>query len=253
MNRHVAQRLLAFAATILAGAGACQDPEEYHRTVQITVGDAGADTGPKTGAAGTAIPPATGAAGTTSSGAAGTLGSTGAAGTTVSSSGAAGTGAVACPGCKVSVMYTCLSDASDQASFVVEAMNKGPVAFLQGELTLRYWFTQDAGKEPELNCDTARLGCQKVPTSTSQPPVKFTPVTPVRAKANTYFEITFPPGAVDVGGSTGTIQLRLHNKDFTPMNQSDDYSVDCGSKNSPHDSGKITAYIKGTLVGGVEP
>jgi hypothetical protein len=267
------------------GAGACQDPEMYYRNARATVGDAGADAG-KTGAAGSATPPtsgaagtsniagssgnvgsmgaagttATGAAGTTSAGgSSGTAGSSiggagaGAAGTTASSTGSGGSSGGTCAGCKVSVLYTCLSDASDQASFVVEAQNKGTVAFLLGDLTLRYWYTVDAGKEQELNCDTARLNCSKISTSSSQPPVKFTPVTPPRTKANTYFELTFPAGAVDVGGTTGNIQLRLHNKDYTPMNQSDDYSVDCGQKSVAHDSGKITAYLKGVLVGGVEP
>jgi hypothetical protein len=78
-------------------------------------------------------------------------------------------------------------------------------------------------------------------------------VTPPRTKANEYIEIGFKQGAVDVGGTTGPVQLRLHNKDFTPMNQGDDYSADCGSIGQAHDSGKVTAYVKGVLVGGLEP
>jgi hypothetical protein len=267
-------RLFGFVAIVMVAA-ACEDPEAYYRNLPIMTGDAGAMSGAAgrapTGAAGTGAAgtsPIAGAAGTRGpSGAAGTTGAAGtsgaagtgaagssAAGTGAAGTGAAGTGAAAtCAGCKVTVLYTCITDASDAAGFILEAQNKGSVAFLLGDLTLRYWFTADAGKEQELNCDVARLDCSKISSSSSQPPVKFTPVTPPRTKANTYVEIKFPPGALDVGGTTGNVQLRLHNKDYSPMNQSDDYSADCASKNNAHDSGKVTAYLKGVLVGGTEP
>lgn len=272
----MAQRTFGIAAIAILAA-ACQDPDAYYRNLPVMVGDGGLDRTPVTGAAGTGAAgtgaagtgaagtgvPGTGAAGT---GAAGTspftggAGTSGAAGTGVGS-GAAGTGSVGgagtgggtCAGCRVSVVYTCLSDASDQATFVVEAQNKSGFAILLGDLTLRYWFTADAGKEPELNCDVAKLNCSKISTSQSQPPVKFQTISPPRPKADTYVEIKFPAGALDVNGTTGNVQLRLHNKDHSPMNQADDYSVDCGSKNTPHDSGKVTAYLKGVLVGGTEP
>jgi hypothetical protein len=252
-------------AAIAVLAAACQDPDAYYRNLPVTTADAGADrvNGPFTGAAGTKGAAGTtgaagtsGAAGTTgAAGTAGAAGTTGTAGTSgaAGTTGAAGTGGGTCPGCRVTVLYTCLNDASDAAGFVLEARNEGTTAFLLADLTLRYWFTADAGKELELNCDVARLGCNKISSSTSQPPVKFTPVTPERPKANTYFEVTFPPGALDVGGTTGNVQLRLHNKDYSPMSSADDYSADCASKNNAHDSGKVTAYLKGVLVGGTEP
>jgi hypothetical protein len=262
VNWRVAHLTFGIAALATLGS-ACLDPDAYYRNLPVTVGDGGAGTGAAagtsgaagttgaagtSGGAGTSSPPLTGVAGT--SGAAGTTGSTsGGAGTT----GSAGTGGGTCPGCRVSVVYTCLSDASDQASFVLEAQNKSAFAILLGDLTLRYWFTADPGKESELNCDVAKLNCSKISTSQSQPPAKFQTVSPPRPKADTYVEIRFPPGALDVNGTTGNVQLRLHNKDHSPMTQSDDYSVDCGSKNTPHDSGKVTAYLKGVLVGGTEP
>jgi hypothetical protein len=268
----VAHRLFGFVAIAMVAA-ACEDPEAYYRNLPVSVGAAGrgatgaAGTGAAgTGAAGTsAIAGTAGTKGATNptgvAGTSGTSGTSGAAGTSSTGTGAAGTGAAGtsgastgtCAGCKVTVLYTCITDASDAAGFIVEAQNKGTVAFLLGDLTLRYWFTADAGKEQELNCDVARLDCSKISSSSSQPPVKFTPVTPPRPKANTYVEIKFPTGALDVGGTTGNVQLRLHNKDYSPMNQSDDYSADCASKNNAHDSGKVTAYLKGVLVGGTEP
>ena len=262
-------------------------------TLPITTGDAlpggaGMGAGSTAGTAGTTTGTAgaTGAAGTTTSGAAGSIAGTGAAGTTgaagiagtaghTGTSGAAGSttstgtagatgggtgtagagGTGTCPGCKVTVMYTCLTGASDSAGFVVEAKNTGSTLLLLHDLTLRYWFTMDAGKEQELDCDTARLTCQYIYATngnTTMPP-RFVAVTPPRTKANEYVEIALTQGAIDVNGTTGPIQLRLHNKDFTPMNQMDDYSADCGQVGQSHDSGKITAYVKGVLVGGTEP
>jgi hypothetical protein len=260
--------IAALAAAFAILPAACQDPDAYYRNVPVMVGDGGVDHAPAQGTAGTGaagtgaagsspfagVAGTSGAAGTSAAGTSGGAGTTAAAGTGggAGTSGAAGTGGGTCVGCRVSVVYTCLSDASDQASFVVEAQNKSGFAILLGDLTLRYWFTAD-GKEPELHCDVAKLNCSKISTSQSQPPVKFQSVVPPRPKADTYVEIKFPAGALDVNGTTGNVQLRLNNKDHSPMNQADDYSVDCGSKNTPHDAGKITAYLKGVLVGGTEP
>ena len=152
--------------------------------------------------------------------------------------------------------YTCLSGASDSRNFTLEAKNTGSMLVLLKELTLRYWYTVDAGKEQELDCDTARLTCQYIITNQSPatgPQPKYVAVTPPRTKANEYVEIAFVQGAIDVAGTTGPTQLRLHNKDFSAVNQANDYSADCGSTGQAHDSGKITAYIKGVLVGGTEP
>ena len=91
------------------------------------------------------------------------------------------------------------------------------------------------------------------PGKPPKPQPKFVPVTPARTKANEYVELDIVQGAMDVGGTTGRIQLRLHNKDFTPVDQAQDYSADCGSIGQAHDSPKITAYIRGVLVGGAEP
>jgi hypothetical protein len=160
--------------------------------------------------------------------------------------GAGDAGGRPCTGCAVSVKYTCLSDAPDQISFVLDVTNSGTVAFLLGDLTVRYWYTVDAGKEQELNCDNARFGCMRLVNS-------VVPVTPVRNKANEYVQVGFMAGALDVAGSTGMIQLRLHNKDFTPVNQTDDYSLDNTARGTGKVSNTITAYIRGVLIWGVEP
>lgn len=247
-----------------AGTGACGGPETYTR-VPVEGGSGGkgesdggagptADAGNGTGGA---VAAGTGgiAAGGTDGGpvdAAGNDGADGAPDTggppPAGNDGGAGAdaGASPCAGCSASVTYTCQSAAPDQAIFILNVTNTGKVAFLLADLTVRYWYTVDAGKEQEVNCDDARLGCTRLTTSAI-------PLAPPRTNANEYVQLGFPPGALDVGGSTGAIQLRVHNKDFTPINQSDDYSLDCATTGVAKPSMKITAYLKGALVWGTEP
>jgi cellulose 1,4-beta-cellobiosidase len=276
-------RTLCLSLLVASTLAACGDPDKYYRHdvqgeggaggIAIMVGSAGetGGAGSTTGAAGaiggTAGATSSGTAGASGSagsstgsagvsgtgGAAGVSGSTGAAGVSGTGGTAGAGGAGTCAGCKITVDYTCLSGASDQALFIVNATNAGSTLVLLKDLTLRYWFTVDAGKEQELDCDQAQLTCAYILTSASTPPVSFVPVTPPRTNANEYLEIAIKQGAIDVNGTTGNIQLRLHNKDFTPMNQADDYSADCASTGQAHDNPKITAYIKGVLVGGTEP
>jgi hypothetical protein len=282
-------RLATLALILLGAASACGDPDQYLRhahdagVLPITTGAGGSPGGGagSPGAAGAAAPSAGsgGAAGTPSGdagtpgaagatappGAAGGAGSSGVAGSPGSAGvgGAAGAappgagGAGTCPGCKIEVVYSCLANGSDSRNFAVEAKNAGSTLVLFKELTLRYWYTADAAKEQELDCDTAeKLTCGYIVKSTDAPPKpapRFVPVSPPRPKANEYVEIAIVEGAMDIGGTTGRIQLRLHNKDFSQIDQSLDYSADCGSIGQAHDSPKVTAYIRGVLVGGTEP
>jgi hypothetical protein len=123
------------------------------------------------------------------------------------------------------------------------------------DLTLKYWYTIDPAKPQELDCDDAAMGCSRLVTSASPSPVQptFQSVVPPRQEANESATIAFTLGTVAPNTSTGRIQLRLHNRDYSPNDQSDDYSADCGTIGNAHENAKITAYIKGVLVGGTEP
>jgi hypothetical protein len=235
---------LALAASLLAiAAGTCRSPNAYYRYL----GDGGADV--PNGAAGFA----SGAAG------AGAAGSTGTAG-------------APCTRCQLKVEYTCRAmedcpdagaDAGDahaasksgQASFVLDVTNEGPTTFPLSALTLRYWYTLDVLEPQELDCDFAAVGCTNLVTTMSTAQPKFIEVLPPRAQANEYVEIAFTAGALalDPMLDTGQIQLRLHNKDFSPITQCDDYSYDCPMTGTTIDARKITAYINGVLVWGAEP
>jgi hypothetical protein len=245
-------RLVVAASLLAIAASACRSPDAYYRHL----GDAGADS--PTGTAGFA----SGSAGT--SGAAGASGSAGA----------------PCTGCQViRVEYTCraMEDCPDagadagsgnagsqsgQANFVLDVTNEGPTTFPLSSLTLRYWYTLEALEPQELDCDAAEIGCTNIVMSTpptmSMPTPRepnFVEVMPPRAQANEYVEIAFTAGALalDPMLDTGPIQLRLHNEDFSPITQCDDYSYDCPTTGTTIDARKITAYINGLLVWGTEP
>jgi hypothetical protein len=224
---------LALAASLLASlTAACQGSDPYYRNR--------ADGGGVAGAGGAAAN-------------AGLAGTTGAAGTgTMSGAG----GASPCTTCMVRVSYTCRSDDSGEASFVLDVTNESSVTFALSTLTLRYWYTVDAGKVQELDCDFAKLGCSNLVTSTdTNPPPKFVAVMPPDPKASEYVEIAFKAGAfaLDPLLDTGDFQLGLHNKDGSPIVQTDDYSYNCAMKGNAVDSTTITAYLDGVLVWGTEP
>jgi Cellulose binding domain len=228
---------LALAGFLLAVAtgAACQGADQYYRNRSrdggpgLAAGYAGAVTG------------AAGAGGATDAG-----GLAGAAGPVDGDDAGAA---------KVKVLYTCRSNDTGQASFVLDVTNEGSLSFVLSDLSLRYWYTTDAGKQQELDCDVANLGCTNIVTSADSPGPRFVAVMPPKPKANEYVEIAFKVGAfaLDPLLETGQIQLRLHNKDFSPIIQTDDFSYDCSAMGAAAPSTKITAYIDGVLVWGDEP
>jgi hypothetical protein len=229
---------LALSACLLAAAagGACQGADQYYR-------NRSQDGGPGLAAGYAAGSGATGSAG---------------AGGATDAAGLAGAGPVdgddaGAP--KVKVLYTCRSNDTGQASFVLNVTNEGSFSFELSDLSLRYWYTADPGKQQELDCDVASLGCTNIVTSADTPGPKFVAVMPPKPEANEYVEIAFKAGAfaLDPLLETGQIQLRLHNKDFSPIVQTDDFSYDCSAMGAAVESMKITAYIDGVLIWGVEP
>jgi hypothetical protein len=146
---------------------------------------------------------------------------------------------------------------SGQASFVLDVTNEASASFPLSALTLRYWYEAEAGKEQELDCDFAKLGCTNVVTTANAQAAQpvFVAVMPPRPHANEYAEIAFTAGALTLDPflDTGEIQLRLHNEDFSPIMQEAGYSYVCADTSTMIDATHITAYINGVLVWGTEP
>jgi hypothetical protein len=248
--RLVTASCLVFVALGAVLGGACLGPDPFARHLVAAGGAAGQRSdGDNDGGAGT-----TGDAGTTGFvGTAGVLGVDGGADTMPLKT--------PCTTCMVEVSYTCRTDQPDggqspERSFIVDVTNASSITIPLSSLTLRYWYTIPAGAQADqaLDCDTAKIGCTNVVTSANGAP-NFVPVLPPKMNANEYVEIAFTLGALslDPALDTGEIQLRVHNKSKTEVDQSHDYSIDCAMKGNAVDNPHITAYVDDVLVWGVEP
>ncbi len=115
------------------------------------------------------------------------------------------------------------------------------------ELTVRYWYKTGDEKPQKFWCDWAKIGSQNVT-------VTFHRLKKAIAAADTYLEIGFleAAGAVEPGGNSGEVQIRVAKEDWSNYDQSNDYSFDAGKTDYtewPH----VTLYRRGQLVWGSEP
>jgi hypothetical protein len=226
--RRISPAAALLAVALLGGLAGCREADPYYRYGLLPDAEANDDTndddaGATADAAGTADPDA----------------------------------GASCPTCPVRVLYTCRSDDMYNASFILDVTNQSSASITLADLTLRYWYTRDQHAQA-LDCDTAKLGCTNLASSGNVPPAptpRFQDVLPPRPLANEYVEIAFTLGALalDPGLDTGEIQLRLHDADHAPINQTDDYSSQCDPTGYAFPSNRITAYLDGVLVWGLEP
>lgn len=143
--------------------------------------------------------------------------------------------------------HTFHGPAGNQIGPLLNLTNGGPDRVPLDAVTIRYWFTPDGGGALRYFCDYTPRGCGHVTAA-------FVPVTSPQPGADTYLELGFTDGAggLDPGQSTGMIQSRVAKADWSSFDQSDDYSYDV-TKVTPADWDRITVYVEGSLVWGVEP
>ena len=115
------------------------------------------------------------------------------------------------------------------------------------QLTIRYWYTVDGTPSQSAAIDYADVGAVNVSRTFVQLPV-------ARPPADFYLELGFAAAAGSLAGNgafTG-LQARFNKNDFTPYNQSNDYSFDA-TKVAFADWNRVTLYRNGVLAWGTEP
>ncbi|MCD1261315.1 cellulase family glycosylhydrolase [Paenibacillus athensensis] len=138
------------------------------------------------------------------------------------------------------------SASDNQTKPYLSIVNQSGAPVNLSTLKLRYYYTAD-GKSQNVFCDYTPVNCANlifaaVKAGTAKP------------SADAYIEIGFTAAAGQLANnaSTGDIQLRMHNTDWSNMNESNDYSYD-GTKTSSAAWTKVTLYSNGTRVWGIEP
>ncbi len=124
----------------------------------------------------------------------------------------------------------------------LQIVNNGNEAVAYNNLTIRYWFTSEENNNLNFWCDWAQLGAG------------FVNGTFAEANGMNYLEISFDPaaGGVDALQNSGPIQARFAKANWSSFDETDDYSYSPLS-NSYSVNDKITLYLNGSLVWGVEP
>lgn len=113
------------------------------------------------------------------------------------------------------------------------------------DLTVRYWFHADTDAPNVFNCDYAAIGCTTVTDVIS--------MTDIITTSNAYLELNFMPeaGMLWGGQRSGEIQVRMHQEQWQPYDESNDFSYTFSQQYVPWD--RVTLYYQGNLVWGQEP
>ncbi|WP_373291209.1 glycoside hydrolase family 9 protein [Paenibacillus marchantiophytorum] len=123
--------------------------------------------------------------------------------------------------------------------------NSGTTTINLSDVKLRYYFTSDSTAAMNAWIDWAQIGGTNV---------QVTFGSASGAGADTYAELSFASGAGSLApnGQTGDIQLRMAKTDWSNFNETGDYSYD-PTMTAYANWNKVTLYLNGTLVWGIEP
>jgi PKD repeat protein len=133
----------------------------------------------------------------------------------------------------------------NRINFAINVVNSYGVDTDLSDLTVRYWFTQEYYGTPMLfHCDYALLGMENISGTFG---------TASGVMADRFVEVHFEEsaGVLLAGAQTGQIQIRVHNIDFSALDENNDYSWMQEVTLTPHET--VTLYQGGSLVWGVEP
>ncbi len=107
------------------------------------------------------------------------------------------------------------------------------------ELTLRYWYQNEAVSAEIFHCDWAAVGCANVTGTFGVD------------RGMQYLEVGFAAGVLFGSADSGQIQLRTHHVDWATYDETNDYSYHAVSDLEMWE--RVTAYYNGELVWGTEP
>ncbi len=121
-------------------------------------------------------------------------------------------------------------------------INNGNQEFVYSDITIKYWFTSEENNILNFWCDWAQLGTEFVNGSFGQ------------VSGIDFVEVSFDNAAGVLKGlsSSGAIQTRFAKTNWSAFDETNDYSYD-NTKTSFTNHDRVTLYVKGNLVWGIEP
>jgi cellulose 1,4-beta-cellobiosidase len=126
--------------------------------------------------------------------------------------------------------------------------NDAPSRLPRGELSLRYYYTNDGATDERPHCDESRAvpedACVGVMTS-------LFGVSPGGPFVNGYVELRFPDGDLAAGAQTGETPITIDASGDERYEQASDYSF--AENESFAVNAKVTLYRRGVLIWGTEP
>jgi len=124
--------------------------------------------------------------------------------------------------------------------------NKDNKALNLSDVKIRYYYINDGGKSQNFWCDWSSAGSSNVIGN-------FVKLPSAKNGADTYLEISFASGAGTLAPNESVeVQVRFAKEDWSNYNQSNHYSFNANASDYT-DWNKITVYVSGKLVYGVEP
>ncbi|MDQ2084817.1 cohesin domain-containing protein, partial [Herbivorax sp. ANBcel31] len=132
-------------------------------------------------------------------------------------------------------------------------VNTGSSQINLADVTLRYYYTVDGDQSQTFWCDHAAKVGDQYEALTSDVSGSFERMSNSTSDADYYLEISFSSSAGSLEANRPVeIQGRFAKDDWSNYNQSNDYSFNANAS-SFTEWDKVTAYIDGQLVWGVEP
>jgi hypothetical protein len=157
-------------------------------------------------------------------------------------------------GVKVQAFNAGTAVASNSINPKFKVANTSSTPINLSDLKLRYYYTADGNQTQSFWCDSSGMMVNNnYVNETNKVTGQFVKLSSATSTADTYLEVGFTSDAGQLAvGSTIEIQTRFAKSDWSNYSQANDYSFN-STASQYVDTDKITAYIAGKLVSGIEP